>query len=85
MSGDCELCADGKDESFRGDGANDGIWRARGGGEGLSCARMMRLASTDEGSERDRDIAFRSYQHRNNLHCLPSCGNRTLSGVPDRD
>src|ERR1700735_2946148 len=49
-SGDTEWSIEGKEESFRGEGAKDGICRARGGGEVLSCARIIRLASTDEGS-----------------------------------
>jgi hypothetical protein len=49
-SGDAEWSIEGKEESFRGEEAKDAICRARGGGEGLSCARIIRLASTDEGS-----------------------------------
>ena len=49
-SGDIEWSTEGKEASFKGEGVKDGICRARGGGDGLSCARIMRLASTDEGS-----------------------------------
>jgi len=49
-SGDSELSMRGNEESFRWEEAKEGRCRARGGGEGLSWARMIRLASTDEGS-----------------------------------
>ena len=41
---------DGKEASFKGEDVKEEIRRVRGGGEGLSCARIIRLASMDEGS-----------------------------------
>jgi hypothetical protein len=41
---------DGKETSFKGEDVKEGVCRVRGGGEGLSCALMIRLASMDEGS-----------------------------------
>lgn len=50
--GDPEL--DGKEASLRGDDANEWACLDRGGGDGLSWARNIRLARTDDGSSKNQ-------------------------------